>query len=77
MSTFYVTFGSDHEAAASWIDRRGWLVVEANNETEAREMVFELLDRQWSFMSTKTPTHPAYTLGPLARLTPDGLEVLS
>ena len=77
MSTFFVTFGADHEAAASWIDRKGWLEIEAETEQQAREMVFELLDRQWSFMSPRKPTHPAYTLGALAVLTPEGLEVLS
>ena len=75
MSTFYVTFGADHEATASWIDRKGWLEIEAETEQEAREMVFELLGSSWSFMSLRKPTHPAYTA--LARLTKDGLEVLS
>lgn len=77
MSTFYVTFGQDHEAVASWIDRRGWLEIEAENEQQAREMIFELLGSSWAFMSSHKPTHPAYTRGALARLTANGLEVLS
>lgn len=77
MSTFYVTFGQDHEAVASWIDRRGWLEIEAETEQQAREMIFELLGPKWAFMSSRKPTHPAYTRGALARLTANGLEVLS
>ena len=77
MSTFFATFGQDHEAVASWIDRRGWLEIEAENEQQAREMVFELLGSSWAFMNYHKPTHPAYTRGALARLTANGLEILS
>ena len=77
MSTFYVTFGQDDEAVASWIDGDGWLEIEAETEQQAREMVFELLGSSWAFMNYHKPTHPAYTRGALARLTANGLEVLS
>lgn len=73
--TFYVTFGADHEAVAEWIDRHGWLEVEAENMDAARAMTFGFLGAKWAFIYPTKPSSPLSTSGCVAHLNADGLWV--
>lgn len=82
---YSVTFGSryayeDHPAG-DWVTPNGWLVVAADSEREAREMLFDHLDRGWAFLYTGAVPGRAedvvfwYPKGPIAHLTTAGLVV--
>lgn len=54
MAKFFVTFGQAHPLKDNWIE------VEADNEKEARELVFIMLGKFWAFMYDEKHMTPEY-----------------
>lgn len=82
---YSVTFGAQYvyeaHPAGDWVTPNGWLVVAADSEPEALEMVFDHLGTEWAFLYTGVVPGRAedvvvwYPQGPIAHLTAAGLVV--
>ena len=57
MKTYCVTFGQSHPL------RDGWIEVEAESESSARELAFDILGQKWSFMYAKDTFDDYYFSG--------------
>ena len=76
---FYVTFGQryarEQHPTMLGAHPNGWVVVEADDMTDARVLVVQYLGTAWSniYRDDNTPTISEFPRGPIGRLTKDGL----
>jgi hypothetical protein len=78
---FYVTFGQQYlrelHPTCEVAHPDGYVEVVAWNELRARALTVHHLGTAWSFMYDDEPDLATFPLGVIARITEDGMDVLS
>ena len=65
MGNFYITFGQQYryEEHPTGGHPDGWFLIRAENESEAREAVFNLIDDKWAFIYSEERFNKSYFPG--------------
>lgn len=83
MKRYYLTFGSrykheEHPVLGYFPDLAdGYITIEAEDYTQAREKVFEVIGQSWAFLYNIKPDSYFFPLGEIGRISENEIKLLN